>query len=152
MIESKRVSLKSPSSWELGGESLIYCALVPDPPRGGEDTVVRLTHTNGYGPVDDVRFFVRLGDLKNPTRFDDLDSASDWKAMELIEEVVDIDGEERYRSEVEKFDPREEIIWYGTFEAVLTFSEGKQRVEIKVLSDGHLDSGVISDWRIRVQE
>ncbi len=151
MENSKRVSFDSPKAWELGGESIIHCEIRPDPPLGGEETLIRLTHSNAYGPIDDVKFFVRIGDLQNSTRFEDLDSATDWRAMELIEEIVWVDGAERYRSEVaDILEPKDEIVWAGTFEAALLFPVGKQRIELKVVSSGHLQSGVISDWWVKV--
>lgn len=151
MIESRRVSFDSPKVWELGGESVIHGEVDPDPPKAGDETTVRLTHSNGYGPIDDVGFYVRVGDLQSPTGFAELDGATDWRSMALVEEIVWIEGQERHRSEVaDQLDPREETVWAGTFEAPLVFGAGEQRIEIKVVSDGHLQSGVISDWRVRV--
>ncbi len=150
MTTSRRVSSHAPKSWELGGESVIHCALSPDPPEPGAKSTVRLTHSNTYGPVDDVTFFVRLGDLERPTR--DPEAVGDWIAMELVEEIVWFEGEERHRSEVAAdVGPRDEMVWAGTFEAPLTLPEGKQRIELKVVSTGHLPSGVISDWRVKVR-
>ena len=150
MANSRRVSAKSPKTWELGGESVIHCEVAPDPPETGSDTVVRLTHSNTYGPVDDVRFFARLGDLQRPTRA--LDETTDWTPMELVEEIVWLDGQERHRSEVaDQLDPLEETVWAGTFEATLHLPEGKQRIELKVVSEGHFQSGVITDWRVKVR-
>lgn len=152
MEASKRVSADSPNVWELGGESVIHCDVRPDPPEAGRETTVTLTHSNTYGPVDDVRFFVRVGDVEDPTEFDNLDSATDWRPMRLVEDVVWIDGRERHRSEVAHLlDPREETVWAGTFEAALVAPAGEQLIELKVVSDGHLQSGVISDWRVQVR-
>ncbi len=152
MSKSRHVSFNVPTSWELGGESIIHCELKPDPPLEGREALIRLTHSNAYGPVDDVRFAVRIGDLRNPTAFEDLDSVTDWTPMDLVEEVVWIDGEEHLRSEIEgRLNPEDENVWAGTFEATLTFPAGIQRIEIGVVSSGHLPSGVISDWQVTVQ-
>ena len=152
LVNSRRVSSNSPQAWELGGESVIHCEVRPDPPVADAETTIRLTHSNSYGPVDDVTFYVRAGDPEHPTRFEDLDSAEDWRLMQSVEEIVWLDGEERYRSEVaDQLDPREETVWAGTFEATLSLPEGQRGIEIKVVSKGHLQSGVISDWRLKVQ-
>lgn len=147
---AKRVSFDSPNSWELGGESIVHCELIPNPPRAGEETLVRLSHTNPYAPIDDVVFFIRRGDLKNPTSFADLNSAADWQPMELVEEIVKVGGREIYRSEAEEpFSLTEEVLWSGTFESSLFLEKGKNRIEIKVSSKGPIQSGVISDWRVK---
>lgn len=151
-MNSKRVSFDSPLVWELGGESVIHCEVSPDPPEGGQEATIRLTHSNSYGPVDDVRFSIRLGDLQNPTGFQDGDAATDWQPMQLVEEIVWLDGQERHRSDVAgQLDPMDEIVWAGTFESALTFPAGTQRIEIRVDSGGPLQSGVISDWTVDVR-
>ena len=73
--------------------------------------------------------------------------------MDLVEETIWVDGEERHRSDVaDRLDPMVETTWAGTFEAALELSAGHRLVEIKVLSTGHLQSGVISDWRVTVRQ
>ncbi len=152
MNNPKHVSFKSPKCWELGGESVIHCETVPSPPKHGDQTGVRLTHSNSYGPVDDVKFLVRVGDLQNPTRDKEMDSVKDWIEMTLVAESIWIKGEEYSRDEGEaKVDPKVGDVWAGTFEAALVFPPGKQRIEIKVVSSGELGSGVITDWRVKVQ-
>lgn len=152
MERPKHVSFKSPKSWELGGESVIHCETQPNPPLHEQGTLIRLTHSNAYGPVDDVRFLVRVGDLQRPTRDDQVDAVTDWTEMVLVAESVWVNGEERPRSEAEsEMDPEVGDAWAGTFEATLRFPAGKQRIEIQVLSNGPLGSGVISDWRVKVQ-
>ena len=152
MAEFKHVSFKSPNVWELGGESVVHTEVDPDPPEHGRPVIVRLTHSNVYGPVDDVRFEVRIGSTENPTEHLDLDGATDWQPMELVEEIVWLDGQERHRSEVaDQLDPRQETVWAGTFERALELSAGDQRLELKVVSSGYLQSWVISDWEVRVQ-
>lgn len=151
MDSPNHVSFKSPKSWELGGESVIHCETVPSPPVQGGKTTIRLTHSNSYGPVDNVWFAVRVGDLKSPLRDSEMDSVSDWVEMSLVTESVWIDGEERPRAEGEpELDPVVGGVWAGTFEADLTFPSGKQRIEIRINSNTDIGSGVISDWRIKV--
>ena len=66
------------STWQLEGESDLAAITIPDPPKSGEMTTVRLTHSNSYGPFDEVDFFVRVGNPDEPTDESDLDSATDW--------------------------------------------------------------------------
>ncbi len=152
MKDLKRVSYKSHWNWELGGESIIFCETIPNTPKSEEPTLVRITHSNIYYPVDDVEFLVRVGNPDNPTAYDDLDSASDWTKTELVEEIVRIDNEELHRSEAEEpFGREQEVPWDGTFETSLNLRSGKSSIEIKVLSKGYIQSGVISDWIIDVK-
>lgn len=98
----KRVSFKSEHSWELGGESVLFCEAIPNPPQSVGVTLIRITHSNIYFPIDDVEFFIRVGDPRSPTAFDDLDSATDWVIAELVEEIVKVDGVEMHRSEAKE--------------------------------------------------
>ena len=151
MNNLKRVSVDSRWTWELGGESVIFCAAIPSPPQSGEETLVRITHSNVYCPADDVEFFLRIGDPNNPTGFDDLESAVDWVKTELVEEIVVVDDEEMHRSQVnEPFGQEEEVPWDGTYEARLMLPAGKNSIEIKVSAKGSVQSGVISDWVLHV--
>ena len=147
MIATKRVSFDTELSWELGGESIIFCEAIPNRPQPGEETLVKITHANVYGPIDDVEFYIRVGNPDNPTGFDDLDSAVDWVKMQLVEEIVMVDDVEMLRSKAnEPFGQEEEVPWDGTSEAYLVFPAGKNSIEIKVSSKGIVQSGVISDW------
>jgi hypothetical protein len=151
MKESRRVSFDSKISWELGGESVIYCEIEPDPPHAGSDTLVRITHVNLYSPIDDVSFYIRIGDPQNPTAFNDMDSAEDWQKMGLIEEIIIVKDQEMYRSDLQKpLSRRAEVPWYGTFETTLSFPPGEHLIEIKVASDGFMQSGVIASWSVVV--
>lgn len=138
--------------WQLDGESDLHVAIIPDPPRAGAATTVRLTHSNSYGPFDDVEFYVRLGDPDNPTDQADLDSASDWSPAHLVEELVYVDGEEMLRSDAEE--PFEdETPWQGTYEAQLVLPAGRCSIEIKIVSKQPelLRSLVLSDWEVNVK-
>ena len=143
----KRVSYKSEHIWELGSESVLFCEAIPNPPQSGGVTLVRITHSNLYFPIDDVEFLIRVGDPRSPTAFNDLDSAKDWVKTELVEEIVRVDGVEMHRLEAkEPFGHEQEVPWDATFEAKLSIPDGENSIEIKVLSNGVLQSGVISDW------
>src|SRR5436190_21402994 len=91
---SRKAVRDSENFWQLEGESEIHAATIPDPPKAGKPTTVRLTHSNSYGPFENADLFVRLGDPENPTEQDDLDSAKDWSKAKLVEELVFVDGEE----------------------------------------------------------
>ena len=141
----------SETFWELEGESELSAIIIPDPPRPGAATTVRLTHSNSYGPVDGVDIFVRVGDPDEPTDQDDLDSATDWAQARLVEELVTVGDEEMLRSEAEE--PFEdETPWEGTYEATLTIPSGKHLIEIKVVSHNPelMHSMVVSDWEVSV--
>jgi hypothetical protein len=147
--EVRKAIRESDACWQLDGESDLNAVTIPDPPKAGEATTIRLTHSNGYGPFDDADLFVRIGDPDNPTEEDHLDSAGDWVQAELVEELVYVDGEEMLRSEAEE--PFEdETPWDGTYEAQLVFPSGRCSVEIKVVSRQPelLRSLVLVDWEI----
>ena len=149
--EDRKVVRDSDVFWQLDGESDLYAITLPDPPKAGVPTTVRLTHSNGYGPLDDAEFFVRVGDPENPTGPEDLDSATDWVKTALVEELVYVGDEEMLRSEAEE--PFEdETPWDGTYEAQLTLPAGTHTIEIKVYSKHPevLTSVVLNDWEIEV--
>jgi hypothetical protein len=147
--DDRKVVRESEANWQLEGESDLSAVIIPDPPKAGEATIVRLTHSNSCAPLDDADFFVRIGDPDNPTEQDDLDSAIDWVQAQLVEELVYVDGEEMLRSEAEE--PFEdETPWDGTYDAQLVFPPGRCSVEIKVVSrlPELLRSMVLADWEI----
>ncbi len=117
----------------------------------GNDKTVRLTHSNSYGPFDDVEFFVRVGNPDEPTNENDLDSATDWVKARLVEELVVIGDEEMLRSEAEE--PFEdETPWEATYEAQLIIPGGQHSIEIKIVSRHPelLSSRVLADWEIPI--
>jgi len=149
--ENRKVIRDSETFWQLDGESELYAVTIPDPPKAGAATTVRLTHSNAYGPFDEAELFVRVGDPEKPTGQEDLDSASDWVSAHLVEELVSVDGEEMLRSEAEE--PFEdETPWDGTYEAQLTIPAGRRSIEIKILSrhPDLLRSLVLTGWEISV--
>src|SRR4051812_42209919 len=97
--ENRKVIRDSETFWQLDGESELYAVTIPDQPNAAAATAVRLTHSNSYGPIDEVEFFVRVGDPDKRTDEDDLDSESDWIKAHLVEELVTVDDEEMLRSE-----------------------------------------------------
>ena len=122
----KRVSFDSRYVWEIGGESELHAETDPSPPCSDKTTVARITHSNVYGPVDDVALFVRAGDLENPTAFDDLESASDWLKMDLVEENLHVDGKDIFRGDKsETFDPMDEIPVGRYFRSVVAPGAGQ---------------------------
>jgi hypothetical protein len=148
----KRVSFDTEWTWEIGGESVIFSETIPNPPRSGDETLIRITHSNVYWPIDDVELFVRVGDPEHPTDFEDLDSAADWVKAELVEEIVLVDDEEMHRAQAEEpFGREEEVPWDGTYEARLSLPAGRTSIEIKVSGNGIVQSGVISDWALDVR-
>lgn len=138
--------------WQLEGESDLAAITIPDPPKPGVATTVRLTHSNSYGPFDALDFLVRVGNPAKPTKQDDLDSANDWVPARLVEELVTVDDEEMLRSEAEE--PFEdETPWEGTYEAQLVIPAGKRSIEIKIVSRRPKlhRSLVLSGWKISLK-
>jgi hypothetical protein len=143
---------KSPNNWQLDGESDLNAITLPDPPKPGAPTTVRLTHSNSYGPFDEADFFVRVGDPKNPTAQDDLDSHTDWVQAQLVEELVTVGDDEILRSEAPEEAFEDELPWEGTYEAQLVIPAGRRTIEIKIISQ-HTDllrSLVLADWEINL--
>ena len=97
--ENRKAVRDSNIFWQLDGESELYAATIPDPPKADVAIVVRLTHSNSYGPFDDAEFFVRVGDPDKPTDQAAVDSATDWVQARLVEELVIFGDEEMLRSE-----------------------------------------------------
>ena len=150
--EQRKTVSDSETFWELDGESVLYARTVPDPPKGGMPTTVRLTHYNTYGPFDNNEFFVRIGNPAKPTGPYDFNSAKDWVLTRLVEELLYINGKELLRSEYKK-PLKGEAAWDGTYEAELTFPKGKHSIEIKIVSGepNVFRSLVLADWPIRVR-
>ena len=148
------VSVDSPFVWEIGGESTLHADTRPAPGDANGRTLIRITHSNVYGPVDFISLYVRVGDSTRPTAFDDLDSSDDWLEMQLVAQSLFIDENEIDRSEAgEAYNPMEETPWRGTFEAMLDLLPGRHSIEIKVLSSNEImQSGVISDWHVALAE
>jgi hypothetical protein len=146
---NRKVIRDSETFWQLEGESDLYAVTIPDPPKAGVASTVRLTHSNSYGPFDEAEFFVRVGDPDKPTDQDDLDSATDWIQAHLVEELVTVDDEEMLRSEAqEPFD--DETPWEGTYDAQLVIPAGRRTIEIKIVSQHPelLASRVLTGWDI----
>lgn len=149
--ESRKAVRDSDTFWQLDGESDLHAILLPAQPRPNAPVIVRLTHSNSYGPFEDADFFVRIGDPNQPTAQDDLNSKRDWVKAALVEELVFVDDEEILRSEAEE--PFEdETPWEGTYEAQLTFPPGAHNIEIKIVSRQPelLRSCILNDWQISV--
>jgi hypothetical protein len=149
---SQRKAIRdSENFWQLDGESILNTLTIPDPPKPNSPVTIRLTLSNSYGPLEEVEFFVRLGNPDHPTDPKDLDSARDWIKTSLVEELVDVDGEEMLRSQTqEPFE--DETQWEGTFEAQMTIPAGRHTIEIKILSPQPdlQRSMVLNDWEINV--
>ncbi len=150
--ENRKAVTDTENNWQLEGESDLCATTIPDPPTAGAPAIVRLTHSNSYGPFEEVEFFVRVGDPDQPTPEDDLDSRKDWIKARLVEELVVVEDQEMLRSEAEE--PFEdETPWSGTYEAQLVLPRGRHSLEIKIVSPEPelLASRVLSDWTVNVR-
>ncbi len=143
---------KSKTFWELTGESELHAVTIPNSPRAGRPTTVRLTLSNPYGPLDKVEFLVRVGNPNDdPTDEEDSDSAPGWVQAQLVEEIVYVDGEEKLRSKTQK-SFKGETPWDGTYDAKLVLPPGQRSIEIKIVSrHRELRSMVLSDWNVPIK-
>jgi hypothetical protein len=150
--EKTKAIRESDLFWELPAESELRAAIIPNPPQPKKQATVRLTHANSYGPFDDAKFFVRIGDLENPTNQAGGNSVTDWTACTLVEELVYIDGQYLPRSAAkEPF--TDEVPWEGTYETKLKLPADPCTIEIKVVSE-HPDvpsEVVLSDWDVSAE-
>src|SRR5262249_3363937 len=64
---ARKAVRKGKVSWQLDGESVLDVDTVPWPPTSKAPTIIRLTHSNVDGPVDEADFFIRVGDLDQPS-------------------------------------------------------------------------------------
>jgi len=148
----RKVIRDSENTWQLEGESDLSAITLPDPPVAGKTTTVRLTHSNSYGPFDDVEFFVRIGDPDEPTDEFDVESEDGWVRTNLVEELVHVEDGEVLRSEVDEESFEDETPWDGTYEAELVFPAGEHAIEIRIISHHPelLASRVLTDWLVTV--
>ena len=137
--------------WELGGESVLHAVLIPDPPPANQPCIVRLTHSNVYGPLPEMRFDIRVRDSSAPISEAACDSGSGagWQSLTLVEERVLVDDE--------FVDPNTldeplygETPWEGTFEGELELPAGNHRIEIKINAPNPDEGGVLTDWFVEV--
>jgi hypothetical protein len=138
--------------WELPGESELRAATTPDPPQARKQATVRLTHANPYGPFDDAKFFVRIGDPDEPTDQGNPDAATDWVPCKLVEDLVHVHGHAMPRARA-KESLEDETLWEGTYEAKLKIPAEGCSIQIKVVSH-HSELPyvvVLSDWQVAVK-
>lgn len=135
-------------SFHLTGDSVIRAASLPTPPGSKTPTVIRVSHSNGYGPVDsDV--FVRLGNPKKPLDVQDFDTVSDWRKAELVEDLTNNEaGGWKPRGKAEG----EGTYWCGTYEVEVLFPKGHHQIELKIISRvPQVCSIVLSNWKVYVR-
>ena len=135
-------------SFYLTGESVIRAATLPKPPNSRTPAVVRVSHSNCYGPVDsDV--YVRLGNPKKPLGVQDFDKVSDWRKAKLVEDLIESDDD--------GWKPRGKAkgvgsYWSGTYEVEIAFPKGWHQIELKIISRvEQVCSIVLSNWKVYVR-
>jgi hypothetical protein len=130
-------------SFYLTGESVIRAVTVPKQPKSSTPTIVRISHSNCYGPVDSD-IYIRLGDPKKPLGVQDFYTVPDWRKATLVEELIDNGG----------WTPRAGakgtgFHWSGTYELEVQFPKGWHQVELKVISRiEQVCSIVLSNWKV----
>jgi hypothetical protein len=135
-------------SFYLTGESVVRAVTIPSPPSSKTPTIVRVSHSNCYGPVDsDV--FVRLGNPKKPLGVQDFDTVSDWREAELVEDLTESgDGGWKARGKAKG----NGSYWSGTYEVEIQFPKGQHQIEIKIISRvEQVCSIVLSNWKVNVR-
>ncbi len=135
-------------SFYLTGESVVRAVTIPSPPSGKTPTIVRVSHTNCYGPVD-ADIFVRLGNPKKPLDVQDFDTVSDWRKAKLVEDLMDDgDGGWKLRGKAKA----KGLYWSGTYEAAVQFPKGHHQIELKIISRvPEVCSIVLSNWKVYVR-
>lgn len=135
-------------SFYLTGESVVRAVTLPSPPKSKTVTIVRISHSNCYGPVDsDV--FVRLGNPKKPLDVQDFDTVSDWRKAKLVEDLTESGGG--------GWKPRGKAkgvgsYWSGTYEVEIEFPKGQHQIELKIISRvEQVCSIVLSNWKVNVR-
>lgn len=135
-------------SFFLTGESVVRAVTIPSPPSAKTPTIVRVSHSNCYGPVDsDV--FVRLGNPKKPLDVQDFDTVSDWRKAKLVEDLMDDeDGGWKPRGKAKA----KGSYWSGTYEVEIQFPKGQHQIELKIISRvERVCSIVLSNWKVNVR-
>jgi|ERR1043166_56593 hypothetical protein len=132
----------------LTGESVIRAATVPKPPNSRTPAIVRVSHSNCYGPVDSD-IFVRLGNPKKPLGARDLHKMQEWQKAKVVEELIESDdGAWQPRGRAKGVGS----YWSGTYEIEIQFPKGQRQIEIKVISRvEQVSSIVLSKWKVYVR-
>lgn len=133
----------------LTGESIIRAATIPAPPSSKKPTVVRVTHSNSYGPVDS-NVFVRLGDPKKPLGVEDFNTVSDWRSAKLVEDLLWCNKREEWVLRAKA--KGDTSVWSGTYEVEIQFPKGHHQIELKIISRvPEVCSIVLSNWKVYVR-
>jgi hypothetical protein len=135
-------------SFYLTGESVVRAVTIPPRPNSKTPTIVRVSHSNSYGPVDsDV--FVRLGNPKKPLNVQDFDTVSDWRKAKLVEDLMDDEnGAWKLRGKAKAMG----LYWSGTYEVEIQFPKGQHQIELKIISRvEQVCSIVLSNWKVNVR-
>jgi hypothetical protein len=158
--ESSKAVKKKPQKWKkvegstaavsfyLTGESVVRAVTLPTKPSSKTPTIVRVSHSNCYGPVaSDV--YVRLGNPKKPLDVQDFDTVSDWRKAKLVEDLTDNgDGGWKPRGKAKAMG----LYWSGTYEVAIQFPKGRHQIELKIISRvEQVCSIVLSNWKVNVR-
>lgn len=131
----------------LTGESIIKAVTVPKPPSSKSPAIVRVSHSNSYGPVSSD-IFVRLGNPKKPLGVQDFDTVSDWQKAKLVEDLIWDDEQWKSRGKAKGAG----LLWTGTYEVEIQFPKGHHQIEMKVISrEETVCSIVLSNWNVHVR-
>jgi hypothetical protein len=135
--------------WELPAETSLLAKTYPDRPQANQAFTVRLTLHNSYGPCENCRLSIRLGEPDDPTPHDALNAHGDWQLMTLKEELLELeDGTFKMNEIAEKV--FEEAPWSATFETALCLPKGSQSLEVRIESAFEAINCVISGWIIEI--
>lgn len=140
---ARKMVTNSKWNWQLAGESTLNAILIPELPKADSLALIRITHSNSYGPDDNTTFSVRCIPEDGEHRAETIP----WQEVTMVEELLDTDEGLQIRSDVE-LKPYDETPWLGTWEAKLHFHQGVNRIEIKVASSIEAMNSVISDWTL----
>jgi hypothetical protein len=131
---STKATRDSKWSWELAGESVLFVETEPKQITQEQSILIRLSHNNVYGPVEQFQFFVRSADPNGSAATDESPDRDNWEPMRLVEEGLEADGTDLVSAAVDE-PVYGETPWTATYECELSIVPGARAIEIKVASD-----------------
>lgn len=141
-------------TWELAGETV----LLAKHQRDGKGNTLYLTVNNVYGPLADLRMFVRVQIKKARIPKPELAPGKGWQEPEKIEEIIDIDGELWNLKDKPDHNFYEETPWFCTWKYRYPVKGSLHSVELMLVDPREFDSDgkplelynstVITDWEV----
>ncbi|MCW8876583.1 MAG: hypothetical protein OQJ89_09290 [Kangiellaceae bacterium] len=143
---------ESEQTWELSGETDVKAKL------DYENSSIRITVSNGYGPMKNLKVYIQLTPLDKPQLTITDKNDSNWLELNVIEEIIYRDGQHLPIAAYSHVGAFEEVVWWKSFETELSKSAAPKRVQMMVIDPKEFcengeeqdayTSVVINDWII----